>query len=248
MRNVQLIAAQQTLKSAAEENLTAAYHAMQRPAIFDGMMRTYLPNQEEGEPLPPETTVIQKQALPLLRQALSGLSGHWDNVASVNYGNTQARADIKVGEQVILKDVPVETLLFIEKALVNIRTFISKIPTLDPAKTWTWDAANGYWVTGETWTIRTKKEPRVIRLAQATEQHPEQSQLVQEDVAVGRWITRYMSSAIRASDAQALLRQVDVLMLAVKSAREEANTANVPLQTVAQPIFDFILRAIDLPS
>lgn len=57
----------------------------------------------------------------------------------------------------------------------------------------------------------------------ATEQHPAQTQLITEDVFVGTWSTIKISGAISHNDKQKLLDRVEELIIAVKSAREEAN-------------------------
>ena len=59
--------------------------------------------------------------------------------------NCNARADVKVDDTVIVKDAPVTFLLFLEKQLNDLKTFVGKIPTLSSDEDWTFDAnANLY--------------------------------------------------------------------------------------------------------
>jgi hypothetical protein len=44
-----------------------------------------------------------------------------------------AKADIKVGDAVIARDVPVTYLIWLEKQLVEMATVVGKLPVLDNA-------------------------------------------------------------------------------------------------------------------
>jgi len=58
----QLLAIDKGLKPTAERAFTNAYHALQKPGLFAGLQRTYHPNDEEGDQLPPESTLVQRTA------------------------------------------------------------------------------------------------------------------------------------------------------------------------------------------
>ncbi|WP_443732109.1 DUF7873 family protein [Streptantibioticus silvisoli] len=53
--------------------------------------------------------------------------------------NRAARADVTVEGRTILADVPVTWLLFLEKRLTDLRTFVKKPPVLDAAGSWSPD-------------------------------------------------------------------------------------------------------------
>jgi hypothetical protein len=59
--------------------------------------------------------------------------------------------------KVVLKDAPVPFLLFLEKNLLDLQTVVGKVPTLDKAEEWHFDAARGYHVTEPTLKTSTKK-------------------------------------------------------------------------------------------
>jgi len=67
----------------------------------------------------------------------------FDIVATQDWANCQAVADVVVDDQVILAQVPFTHLLFLEKQLLDIQTLVEKLPVLDPAErcvtagTWT---------------------------------------------------------------------------------------------------------------
>jgi len=45
----------------------------------------------------------------------------------------------------LLADVPVTYLLFLEKQLTDLRTFVDKLPVLDPSVVWLQDPSSGDW-------------------------------------------------------------------------------------------------------
>lgn len=64
----QIIAVEKGIKSKSHQDLTAAHHGLQKPALLAGISRTYQPKDEEGEQLPPESTRVQVQAEDVLRE------------------------------------------------------------------------------------------------------------------------------------------------------------------------------------
>jgi len=83
-----------------------------------------------------------------------------------------ARADVVIDGQTIATDVPVTYLLFLEKQLVDLHTFVKKLPVLDAAESWVRDDSTDSWRTEAVRTIRTKKVPRNHVKAEATDKHP----------------------------------------------------------------------------
>jgi hypothetical protein len=70
---------------------------------------------------------------------------------------------------------------------------------------------------------------------------PAQVELVHNDVTVGHWITTLISGALPEPDKDVLLKRINKLSIAVKEAREEANTMKVNSVNVSKNIFNFIL-------
>jgi hypothetical protein len=147
---------------------------------------------------------------------------------------------VEVDGAVIVASAPVTLLLFLEKQLVDIHTFVKKLPVLDPAETWEFDQNVGSYATQPTETVRTKKVPRVLVKAVATDKHPAQTEVYHEDVAVGYWRTVKFSGALPALRVQELLRRVEVLQQAVKVAREEANAVEVSQRRVGADVFAYL--------
>jgi hypothetical protein len=236
----QIIAVEKGVKTAAFQELTEAHHQLQKPTLLSGISRTYRPRDEEGETLPPESTKVQVRAEEVLRQTAESLTRLFDVTATKDWANCKAKGDVIVDGTVLLKDVPATYLLFLEKQLTDLHTFIKKLPTLDASETWTFDTAADCFATEPVQTVRTKKIPRNHVKAEATEHHPAQVEVYYEDVTVGYWRTVKFSGALPAKRVNELLERVDRLAAAVKFAREEANSMEVEDQKLGAKVFQYL--------
>ena len=162
----------------------------------------------------------------------------FDVVATQDVANCSAKADVVVDGRTILPEVPVTYLLFLEKQLTDLQTFVEKLPTLDPAINWTFNDAAGFYAADPVQTTRTNKVMRNHVLAAATEKHPAQVQSYTEDVIVGYWTTIKFSGALPATEVRAMVERLTKLREAVKFAREAANS----IEVVDQKVGDAVLR------
>src|SRR5690242_8560261 len=195
----QIVAVEKGIKSRSFQELTEAHHALQKTGLLAGIARTYRPKDEEGEQLPPESTRVQAKAEDVIRKTVEVLTRLFDVTATKDWTNCRAKADVVVDGKVLLEQVPATYLLFLEKQLVDIHTFVKKLPVLDAAETWTFDPSADYWATEPMQTIKTKKIPRNHVKAEATEKHPAQVEVYYEDVVVGTWRTTKFSGALPAN-------------------------------------------------
>ena len=240
----QIVAVVNGKKSRSQKALTEIYKKLQKPSLFDGISRTYQPLDEDGETQPPEKKNVQYKAKQAIAEAQAALLDLLNVAATQDWCNRQAQANIEVDGQVILADVPVTYLLFLEKQLTDIHTFVAQIPTLDPAETWHWDAAADCFAAETTFSNRTKKVPRSHILVKATEEHPAQAEMYHEDVKVGEWRTTKFSSALPAQEKNEILERVRKLQEAIKYARERANDMEVEKeQKIGNQVFDFVFGA-----
>ena len=228
----QVLAIERTTKSRIHGEITQMHHTLQKPHLLNGFSKTYQPKDEEGDLLPPERLKVQVNATGMLKRAGRLLTELLDVTATKDFANTEARADLVIDGEVLVKDAPATFLLFLEKQLTDLRTFVSKIPALDPSEDWTFDESNGLFKTAPTQTTRTRKVQRPIVLYPATPEHPAQTQLISEDVVVGTWITVKQSGALPAPRKQELLERIERLSSAVKFARETANGAQATRRVV----------------
>ncbi|HEY3992116.1 MAG TPA: hypothetical protein VGM01_04460 [Ktedonobacteraceae bacterium] len=223
----QIIAVEKNIKSRALQDLTEAHHSLQKTALLGGISRTYRPKDEEGEQLPPEATKVQLKSEEIIRKTNETLTKLFDVVATKDWANCQAKADVIVDGQKLLSNVPATYLLFLEKQLVDLHTFIKKLPLLDASESWTFDQSADCWATEPVMTTKTKKVPRNHVKAEATEHHPAQVEVYYEDITVGNWRTIKFSGALPAKRVNELMERVEKLQEAVKFAREEANGLEV---------------------
>lgn len=239
----QIIAVSKGVKASSQRDLTEAYHRIQKTALLAGLTRTYRPKDDEGEQLPAESTKVQFTVEDILDEVKTSLTRLFDVVATQDEANCRAKADVVVDGTALLEQIPVTYLLFLEKQLTDLRTLVSKLPTLDPAKEWVSNVASerGTWATPATETVRTAKIPRNHVLAEATDKHPAQVQMYTEDVTVGYWTKVEFSGAVPAARVRVLLERVDTLAAAVKYAREEANATAVEDQHIGAAVFGYLL-------
>jgi hypothetical protein len=223
------------------EALTQVHHGLQKQVLLAGISRTYQPKDDDGDQLPPESTRVQLVAEDKVDEVRGILTKLYDIVATKDYANTEARADIIVDGKVLLGAVPTTYLLFLEKALVDLHTVIKKLPTLDPAESWARDTTTGgAYRTEPTRTVKTKKVPKNWVKAEATDKHPAQVEIFHEDVMVGTWTTVKFSGAMPQDRVNELLDRVETLQQAVKFAREEANTTEVKDVKVGETLFNYL--------
>jgi hypothetical protein len=216
----QIIALEKGVKSKSFQELTEAHHTAQKPVLLSGLSRVYQPKDEEGEQLPPESTRVQVNIEQVLRDVSATLTRLFDVTATKDWANCLAKADVIVDGRTLLTGVPVTYLLFLEKQLTDLNTFIRKLPVLDAAEAWMFDGSADCWRTEPVRTIRTKKVPRNHVKAEATEHHPAQVEVYYEDVPVGTWSTTKFSGSLPAVRMRELLDRVEKLQAAVKFARE----------------------------
>jgi len=239
----QIIAVEKGVKSKSYADISAAHHKVQKAALLSGIARSYQPKDDEGEQLPPESTKVQVKAEDVLAETAQTLTRLFDVTATKDWANGSAAADVDVDGKTLLKAVPVTYLLFLEKQLTDIYTFVVKLPTLDAAETWHFDDAAGTWATDIVQTVRAKKVPRNHVKAEATQFHPAQVEVYFEDVPVGYWRTVKFSGALPATRVRELADRVEKLQAAVKFAREQANGMDVVDQRVGDKVFSYLFRS-----
>lgn len=240
----QVVAVVKGKKATLERAITDCYHKFQQPKLYTGLSRKYTPKDEEGDRLPPENNPVQVKVLQLIEDTIPTLIDTYDAVATQENTNTQARADIVVDGQVLLPDVPVTLMFYLEKRLQELASFVEKIPVLEPGMKWTLDPVSDEYASDVFQTFKTKKVMKNHKVAAATDRHPEQVQVYTEDVNVGTYDTIHYSGAIPAKDRNELLARVRKLQEAVKVAHEEANRVEVKQFPVGKIITDFLFSPL----
>ncbi|MFC0041114.1 hypothetical protein [Actinomadura rayongensis] len=237
----QIIAVEKGVRARAQRELAEAGQLVQKQPLLSGISRVYQPKDEDGDQFPPESTRVQVKGEDVLRTAAAALTRLFDVTATKDRANCEARADVVVDGRALLRDVPVTYLLFLEKQLAEVRNLLERLPVLDAAENWSFDASSDAWKTDPVRTLKTKKVPFNHVKAEATDKHPAQVEVFYEDVAVGHWTTVKFSGALPARRVNELLERADALARAVKFAREEANAFEVTDQTVGEAVFGYLL-------
>lgn len=239
----QIIAVEKGVKSRVYGELTELNKMAQKPELFNGFSKAYLKKDEESEDLPSEKKKVQITAEAALKRSETILTEALNVIARKDWTNCKATATVSIDGKVIVPDAPVTYLLFLEKQLNDIRTFIGNLPVLDESDSWTQDVNSGLFKSEAVKTHRTKKIQRPVVLYPATPEHAAQTQLITEDIVAGYWETIKQSGALPKPRKAELLGRVEELLNAVKTAREEANEVdekNAP--NVGAALFGYILQ------
>lgn len=238
----QLIAIEKGVKNKTTRVETDLYQSLPKEALFSGLSRVYTPKDEDGDHFPAEAVSVQIKSTEVLSQLTEVLTRLFDVTATKDVANTQAIADIVVDGTVIAANVPVTTLLFLDKEAEKLSAFVGKLPVLNPAFDWEYDANRGVHVADPVETTKTKKVPKNHVLAEATKEHPAQVQVFTEDVVVGTWKKIEFSGALPADDINAIAARLDKLRTAIKFAREEANGIEVQDVHYGAGILNFLFE------
>ena len=240
LKQHQVIALEKGVKSRVYSGLTEANKRIQKTDLFSGHSRRYTPKDESGEQLAPDKKIVQEKAETVLRDVQQILTELFDLTLTKDVGNQSAKADLIVDGTTLIKDAPATYLIFLEKQLVDLRTFIGNLPQLDPAEEWSFDKAKDCYVTQPSESLKTKKVARAFVKAEATERHPAQVEVVHEDITVGSWQTVKMSGSLPVARVRELNERADRLIKAVKIARESANSSEVADKKAGDVVLGFL--------
>ena len=242
----EVVAIRKGVKSRTYGELTNLHKKAQKGDLYSGMTREYKSKDDDGEVFPSEDKKVQLMADDVLKRVRKLRKEFFDIEATQEFGNLEARADVKVDGEVILKDMPVTLLIFLEKELNDLGTFIRSMPTLDEAKNWQADPNSRIYRSETSVTHKTKKAQRPIVLYDAVikDDHaiPAQTQLITEDVVIGHWHTTYLSGALPAPRKDALLERLDILRKAVKRARSRGNDHEVERKEIGGKVLRWLFQ------
>ncbi len=245
----EILAVEAGLKKTARDMLAEGQHTFEkRGEHFAGHIKTYT-NSVEGDPWEAEVGVTERHELVTtvrdkLNYIFQHIVRHINCMVTKDSTNQNAKADIVVGGAVLVKDVPVTSLLSIEDEINRWRNVIASVPTLAPGKEWVPASDLGENIFklkyGEK-KVRARKTLHNHPVAAATKEHPAQVQVYSEESPVGFYTTERISGAITPAAKSVMLAKVDTLFRAVKQARQRANNADVTQIRIADKLVGFIL-------
>ena len=235
----QILGVRKGVNSTAGKRFTEIHRGTLKAQLVNGLSRTYTPKDDDGDVLPGEFQRVQIKVDDLIEDLVKVLARQIDVNATVDAANQEAVADLDFGGAPI-PNVPVTTLMWLEKQLTEIKAFIDKLPVLDPSVSWDWDAQAGIYKSDVVTTHRTSKVAKPIVLFPATAQHAAQTQLITEDVITGYWNSQRLSSALPADTIRGMQDRLNILKEAVVVAREKANTTPVTNVTMGEALLTFV--------
>lgn len=200
--------------------------------LFTGRLKSFAPFGETAIAKTEEQVDIQTGVLTELAWLKQHVIPWIDNILHIAEGNTDAKADIILDNGlVIATNIPTSALLDFERLIDGLRQFALKIPTLDPAKSFAPapDKGANIYAARPVEKVRREKRRKVIVLSPATDRHPAQVQLVEEDEPTGTIQEQEWSSMITPAQKAEILARIENLARATKRARQRANTAIVDL-------------------
>lgn len=215
---------------------------------FDGLVRTYRPFEEKGEPQPPEMKEIVTTVDEKINYVKKSVIDAIDTVVSKEETNSSHTV---IG-QLVVKDEGGEiefgefsatSLLALEQWLTQIREMFKDIPTLDPTRTWIQDtqaSRPGVYNSPHEVKYRTEKRSEPLVSYPATKEFPAQVQIITRDIPIGQWDAVHASGRLTPARKSQILERVDTLIDGVKSARARANHAEVIQIHIGKKIFDYI--------
>lgn len=212
-----------------------------KPHHFQEKIQTFTPFEEGADTVIESQSSIQTTVADELKWISEKIIPAIDAAAQIAKTNTVAKADVMVGDKVIIKDVPATYLLELEKRLAEIHKLAMTVPTLDPTKGFTRDPnRTNQYQAREVLKTRTKKINRPVVLYEATDKHPAQVQMGSEDVPIGRIKEQEWSSMITPATKAELISRIEDLQRAVKQARARANATETDDVKYGKDLMKFI--------
>ncbi len=227
----ELLAIRTSLESQAGTTTKGLANTFEKKGhLFTGKVKSFTPYGETVASKVEEKLDIQTSVMSELTWLKAHITPWIDNILHIAEGNTGAMADIILDDgKVIATRVPTSCLLDYERLVDGLRQFALKIPTLDPAQSFvpSPDKGEGIYAARPVEKVRREKRKKVYTLAQATDKHPAQVQLIDEDEPTGIIHEQEWSSMITPAHKAEILARIETLARAVKRARMRANTAIV---------------------
>jgi hypothetical protein len=243
----EILAVEGPLKAQADKTRTELISTTfdKKRHLFFEKITTFQPTAEGAVPVVEEQSSLQST----VRKELGWIQGIWskalDGAHAIAEANTQARADVVLEDgTVILKNVPVTSLLELEKRAQEMQELVAAIPPLDSAKNFVLDPDRGkdIYKAREDVRQRTKKTQAPLVLYEATKEHPAQVKEISIDVPQGEIRTQEWSGLITTADKSDMLDRAEQLARAFKAARSRANNVDIP--TAAASIGNTLLSFV----
>ena len=244
----EILAVESNLENQANKCRTDLLNTFEkRRVLFEEKKIVFTPSTE-GEQ---ETVESQLDIQSNIPKEITWISQHIAKALDASYqvaeANTRARADVELEDgAVVLRNVPATSLLELEKKLAEVHALVAAIPTLDPTKGFVKDESrSNIYKAREVVKVRTRKGKRVIVLYNATTEHPAQTQLIDEDLPVGKLREQEWSGLITPAAKSEMLDRAEILIRAVRKARSRANDIEVDsTQKIGNTLLKYVFSSV----
>ena len=241
----EIIAVEKGIKNRVNTATSELYKVLLKTEKFSGYQKTYVAKNEDGDSIPPERKEVELRAEDVLLQDAKLYTELVDVILTKDMGNRVASADVEVNGTALLSNVPATTLLYLEKLLLDVRSFVERLPVLDAGSIWTYDANARLYRSEPSATNRTKKVEKALVLYDAVVRDgvgiPAQTKTTSEDITIGTYTKVEQCGAMPLPRKEKILARVDELLISVRQARTRANTVEVEQSKIGQVLFDYLL-------
>ena len=211
--------------------------------LFGETLVVFQPSAEGAQTVTESQSTLQSKVGDELRWISDILAKAYDSEATIDEGNTTARANVMLDNgDVILPNLPSTQLMQLDKRLGELMQFVQGIPTLDPAKGFTPAAARGAGIfqARAVRKTRTRKEQVPMVVIAPTAEHPGQGTVITKDVEIGVIVEQEWSGLITPATKATMLERVEELRRAVKQARSRANDVEVQEVKIGRKVLDYV--------
>lgn len=226
----QVIGVEKTHRAKDNETGTRVMKQVQVKTLTAGHSKVFTPNDPDSLVKHPEYAAPDehKEVALTVEAALQEAVRHAipavNITATKDRTNQRANADIIVRGAVLVPDVPVSHLLWLEHYLSEWRKFMSVLPVLDAEKRWERvDGRTGLFRSDGAETPRFVHETVPLVLHPGTEKHAPIAEKITKDTHVGRFAMTHFSGAVTEDRKRELVDRADELLVAVKDAVARAN-------------------------
>jgi hypothetical protein len=202
------------------------------------------PNARTRRATPKKVTKVRFTTKSVLEEAEKLFTRKWNAALTLDTAQGEATANLSVDGELILEDVPVRHLVYLEGELTKLTAIVSALPVLDGAQDWTQENTEpGQWR-----TVRPREGTRSDKVmfnwhkGNGTPTIKEDVEIMTRDEVVETTETVNFSGALPADRKALLLDRLSTLKIAVKMAREEANSAQVTQLEEGAALFGWLTR------
>ncbi len=211
--------------------------------LFIGHLRKLEMFEDDGVKHPEERAELTTTVATRLDYNNKAVVKYFDVLLQKESTNQVAKADVVVDGKTLAAGLPATFLLGMESRLRELRDVYVTIPTLTQAVRWEKDEGMGTGVYRAAFPeekLKTSMKFKSQVLYAATKEHPAQIEKWEEQVPVGKYVKDYWCGMITPARKSELLGRIDVLIAAVKKARQRANSTEVVKNNIGKALMGFI--------